>query len=86
MTGLNQKVSGLAVLLCIKNTWASEPPADRQNLTQHLYVKRNLVSPYHCPKGKRTVRKAFSDAGKGWRRKRMPLCNGSDRGSNFASI
>lgn len=44
---------------------------------------RNRVSPYLCWKtSKPTVRKADGDAGRGRRRKRMPLCNGADTGLN----
>jgi hypothetical protein len=42
---------------------------------------RNTVNPYRCPGrlGRSTARKAVGGAGKGWRRKRTPACNGSDR-------
>ncbi len=40
------------------------------------------ISPF--AKGKRTVRGADGDAGRGCRKKRKPGCNGQDRGSDFA--
>ncbi|EAT8443393.1 hypothetical protein E8Q25_23005 [Salmonella enterica] len=49
-----------------------------------MYIKWNLVSPYICPMGRQTVRNVVGYAGKGGRKKRMPICNGSDRGSSFA--
>ncbi|QHS50098.1 hypothetical protein GW952_31630 (plasmid) [Klebsiella michiganensis] len=34
--------------------------------------------------GRQTARNVVGYAGKGGRKKRMPICNGSDRGSSFA--
>ena len=43
--------------------------------------KRNLETPYSLPfGGKRAVRRADGGAGMGGRKKRMPSCNGADKG------
>ncbi|MBA9982561.1 hypothetical protein D7S55_14430 [Ralstonia pickettii] len=46
-----------------------------------------MVSPYGCPSavglGRRTARNAVGCAGMGGWRKRMPGCNGPDRGWNI---
>jgi hypothetical protein len=63
------------------------PPAERRSLTPARVVcVRNVVSPTvptgiveGGPQGLTGGR-----VGKGGRRKRMPVCDGSDRGSNFA--
>lgn len=43
----------------------------------------NRVSPNFRPRGRRTARNADGSEGKGGRRKRMPSCNGADRGWNI---
>ena len=43
---------------------------------------RNMVSPYRSRKGSFLARGDDGAAGKGWRRKPMPVCNGSDTGGN----
>jgi len=45
-----------------------------------LSSMRNVVSPHRPRPGKRTARNADGGAGKGWRRKQRPACNGPDRG------
>ena len=53
-------------------------PANRENLNRELSFVRNMVSLYVSCKGKLRVSKAHRRAGKGDRRKRMPLCNAAD--------
>jgi hypothetical protein len=50
--------------------------------------KWNKVSPMPCLFGGRCCRKArcWGTAGKGCWRKRMPLCNGADRGCNITPL
>lgn len=48
-------------------------------------LMRNVVSPYpRLAIGRQVVRQADESAGMGNGKKRMPNCNGADRGSNFA--
>src|SRR5262249_10527448 len=53
------------------------------------FQQRNVVSPLSSllrtprERGKRTARRADGAAGRGRGRKRMPTCNGSDRGCNI---
>ena len=39
----------------------------------------NLGTQYLSRKGKQLVREADGDVGRGWWRKRRPVCNGSDK-------
>lgn len=58
-------------------------PVKRRHLTLGVtYVERG--KPVFLPLGRRIARDAVGDAGMGCWRKRMPVCNGLDRGSNFA--
>jgi hypothetical protein len=54
------------------------PPAERRDLT-HAGTCTERGKPVVLPLGKRTARDVDRAAGKGWRRKRRPSCNGADR-------
>lgn len=49
-----------------------------------MLIKRNVLSPYIRRNARRTVKNADEYAGKGKWKKRMPFCNGTDKGSKFA--
>jgi len=67
-----------------------EPPAERQDLT-HAGTGTERGKPVGLPRsvrpykagrtrGKRAARDAEGPAGRGWWKKRRPVCNGPDRG------
>jgi len=54
-----------------------------------LFVTWNLVNPicsFKKKKGRDPVKGINGIEGRGFSKKRTPICNGLDRGSNFASI
>ena len=58
------------------------PPAYEEGpnpIPSHI---RNTVSPYRSRKGSCAARRRDGAAGKGWRRKRKPSCNGADTSSD----
>ena len=63
----------------------SRPPAERPHLTPSCCSCRNSVSPSSRPLGGRgAARRTVAVAGRGWRRKRRPRCNGVDTGMEHA--
>ena len=63
----------------------SRPPAERPHLTPSCCSCRNSVSPSSRPLGGRgAARRTVATAGRGWRRKRRPRCNGVDTGMQNA--
>lgn len=80
LTGLTQ--TGMWQV-CSLNTRAARTPCQRWKGGPKPSVRttRNTVNPYRRPScsGRSTARKAVGGAGRGWRRKRTPACNGSDR-------
>ena len=59
-----------------------EPPASRRDLTHAVSVTQR-GKPVALPKGRAVVRSTDGAAGKGRGRKRMPACNGPDRGCDI---
>ena len=59
------------------------PPAERPDLT-YTGTHAERGKPDVLPLGRAVARPTDGTAGKGCRRKRMPCCNGADRGSRFA--
>ena len=89
MNRLDQKVSGMDVLVAAKAHTDWIPPADRTDLNRSLIqVLSTGQSEYVNPSNRiKDNRKAFRKrAGKGSRKKRKPNSNGWDRGSNFALL
>ena len=85
LTGLNQKVRGMVRALMLRSAQSMIPPADRQILSHQNVILAEPGKP-DCLRenGNRPARAGDRQAGKrGWR-KRMPFCNGADRGSKFA--
>jgi hypothetical protein len=73
-----------------KGTWPVDPLYDWDHTDNegHRWIGRVYPTsviqaeqgkPVSSPQGRRTVRNADDDAGKGMRRKRRPACSGSDR-------
>ena len=60
----------------------AEPPAKRRGLT-HTATATERGKPVASPTGRRTARDADGAAGKGRGRKRMPACNGPDKGCDL---
>jgi hypothetical protein len=64
-------------------------PQERQHLKERKSKRHNRVSPTESRGGSRTLvsqpqGRQNSLEGRGWDKKRMPSCNGRDRGSKFA--
>jgi hypothetical protein len=59
------------------------PPGPEQAPNPTYFHKRNVETPYRSLRGQQAARSACGDAGTGLRKKRMPPCNGSDRGCNI---
>lgn len=59
------------------------PLGQEQAPNPAYFFKRNVETPYRSPRGQSTARLAYGGAGTGSRKKRMPPCNGSDRGCNI---
>ena len=63
----------------------SRPPAERPHPPPSCCSCRNSVSPSSRPPGGRgAARRTVAVAGRGWRRKRRPRCNGADTGMEHA--
>ena len=85
LAGLNQKVRGMVRAFAPRSAQSMIPPADRQILSHQNVILAELGKP-DCLResGNRPARAGDKQAGKrGWS-KRMPFCNGADRGSKFA--
>jgi len=80
LTGLDQKVGDQVEAVPSLSPADVASPAERRSLTHPLVLGRNVVSPYLSRKGKRAVRRAHGDAGRGRWKKRRPSCSGVDRG------
>lgn len=80
LTGLNQKVRGWMPPWEL-GAHGRQATGEEAGSNPSELAKRNTVSPYRRPiMGRPTARKAVGGAGRGCRKKRMPGCNGSDRG------
>jgi hypothetical protein len=62
-------------------SWALRSSAYEEGPNPIRSRMRNMVSLYRSPKGSRSARGSDGDAGKGWRKKQKPCCNGADTGS-----
>jgi hypothetical protein len=80
LPGLNQKVRGQVPGPQRSPAADDAPPAERHDLT-HWVTSAERGKPVALPDGGReAVRPANGAAGRGGGRKRMPTCNGPDRG------
>lgn len=61
-------------------SWAQRPSVQQEGPEPIPSYMRNMVNPYHPRKGRSAVRPSDGGAGRGWRRKRRPGCNGPDMG------
>ena len=59
------------------------PPGPEQAPHPTYFCKWNVETPYRSLRGQQAARPAYGGAGTGWRRKRMPACNGLDRSCNI---
>ena len=80
---LNQKVmeAGTAFMYCAFVTHT--PPGPEQAPNPTYFCKRNVETPYRSLRGQQAARSAYGGAGVGTRSKRMPFCNGADRGCDI---
>jgi hypothetical protein len=60
----------------------NRPPAYEEGPTPIPSHIRNTVSPYRSRKGSHAARYDDGNAGRGWRNKRKPSCNGTDTSSD----
>jgi len=80
LTGLDQKVCGQVEGLQRSPAADDAPPAERHDLT-HSVASAERGKPVALPCwGREAARPANGAAGRGGGRKRMPTCNGTDRG------
>jgi hypothetical protein len=61
------------------------PPGPEQAPNPTYFCKWNVETPYRSLLGQQPARAAHGGAGTGWRRKRMPACNGTDRSCDIYS-
>jgi len=61
------------------------PPGPKQAPNPTYFGKWNVETPYRSPWGQQAAKSAHGGAGTGSRKKRMPFCNGADRGCNITS-
>lgn len=62
------------------------PPVWKQGLTHHGFVDRKMLNPpFRLIEASNAARIADGMSGRGCWRKRMPSCNGTDRGWNITS-
>jgi hypothetical protein len=58
------------------------PPGQKQPPNPMYFCKRNVETPYRSLRGQLAAKSAYGGAGIGYRKKRMPRCNGADTGFN----
>ena len=59
------------------------PPGPQQASNPTYFCKWNVETPYCSLRGQQAAKSAYGGAGIGTRKKRMPLCNGTDRDCNI---
>jgi len=79
LTGLDQKGTWPGAGASTSSAADVAPPAERRDLTRSG-IDAEHGKPAALPLGKRVARRADRVAGRGSGRKRMPACNGPDRG------
>jgi hypothetical protein len=80
---LNQKVLEVGTA-SDAYAFVTHTPLGRMQAPKPTYFcKRNVETPYRSPRGRQTAKSAYGGAGTGTRRKRMPFCNGADRGCDI---
>lgn len=87
LSGTDQNGTWGGLRACHSRSEDFEPTGEKPAPNLPSLLTWNTVSPYPCPAmGRQTARNAVGDAGMGGRRKRMPRCNGADRGCGSPTL